>query len=408
MNKIVVLLLCLFLGIPVWGQQLMRVPRFFDNWSITAMGGIYHPLAYSPNGDLVSAVYGVELKKQFSPVLGLAAEYNYFAKNTLLTESKAERPQVHLLSTFNLMNLFGGYRGRSRVFEIDLKWGLGAGSYTETINGTQQKGDYLVSKVGADFNFNLGRHRVWTLTLRPAVVFDLRAKGTHQAAYNANQADVQLMGGLTYHFRNHDKRRNFTLGSSLALGSVVEERKAENKMFSSDALQGGTTTTKRIVVLEKTHDSEGGTPIIDTIAVMTPPVSSVGQLDASVAHKDTLPIQSADTLSPHQHTWKMEIAFEEGSAKVSEAQFFNVERVAYILQHRPNAKVVVQGYAMSNELGKSRNDLAVQRARVVKILLVAQYNIASSRIHVSEQGMSREFSVSEWPSVAICSVTDPD
>lgn len=404
MNKIVVLLISFVLAIPIWGQDLMRVPRFFDNWSVTAAGGVYHPLAYSLNGNLVSPVFGVELKKQFSPIFGLAAEYNYFVRNTHFSDYKAHRPQVHLLASYNLMNLFGGYRGQSRFFEIDVKWGMGVGTYADALEGADSRGDYLVSKVGADFNLNLGRNRVWSLTLRPAVVFDLRAKGEHHVAYHANQADVQLMAGVTYHFRDHDKRRNFSLASAVAFEPTVEPW--EEATFVPVMTSAATEEKAAETILKP----QAAPAVADTTATEVKPEAkepTVAEATESGRIVETAKAEASDTLNPRQRSWQMSVAFEEGSARVDEAQFFNVEKVAYILQHRPKARVFVEGFATAEEQSGRRENLSLQRARIIKILLVAQ-NIPSDRIIVYGRGASGNFDVSEWPSVAICSIIDPN
>lgn len=399
MNKVVVWLLCLLGIAPLWGQQLMRVPRFFDNWSVTASAGTYHPLAYSPNSGLAASVFGVELKKQFSPVLGLAIEYNHFSKNTQFSSYWADRPQAHLVGSLNLMNFLGRYRGKSRFFEVDLKWGVGAGTYTAPWPGTTEKDEYLVSKVGFDLNFNFGRNRVWSLTLRPAVVFDLRGKGHRQAVYDTDQADMQLMAGITYHFLNHDKRRNFSFADPSVVVPVVEEKRrvvviSPTPSGASPAKPLERSTKENVIVAETKPATKPEVATADTAAV-APPVEK------------PMP-EVADTLLPTQRSWQMNVAFEEGSAQVEEAQFFNIEHMAYILQHRPKAKVYVQGYATPEEQKGRRDDLSLQRARIIKVLLVAQYGVSSERVVIYGRGAHREFKASEWPSVATCLVDDTD
>lgn len=588
MNKIVIWLLGFFLAFPLWAQQGKQGPRFFDNWSISEMGGVYHPMAYSPDVNLVSTVFGLELKKQISPIFGVAAEYNYFAKNSHFLAYANARPQFHLSGTLNLNNLFAGYYGQTRGFEIDLKWGLGRSSYTKMVNDTQETEGFLVSKLGADLNISLGSSSLWSLTFRPAVVFDLRGKSAGNLTYSTDQADIQLMVGLTYHFRSRDPQRNFSfkepsMGKVVVVPSqtsteptpstkvvapakkdkvsqkaaetakkvaevpqkvvetpqkvtevkiaevskrvtevpqkvketkvvevpkkVVEvpqkiaeapKKASEIKLVEAPkkvvetppkatevaskttiSLQKTAEETPKIVELTKpaketkkpTKEAKKSTKKSDSSAEaalkvvesarqsvesakkavesakksvgtshgQTPfvllPIESVKQVVRQPPTEITRPeaepevsvakpveeqlatpptsfettaatslIAATDTLDPHQTSWEMRVAFQQGRSHVDEAQFFNVEQMGYILLHRPNARLFVKGYATPEEQRGRHESLSLLRARTIKILLVAQYGISGDRIIISNA--VRRFDASEWPSVAICSVVD--
>lgn len=75
---------------------------------------------------------------------------------------------VSLLGLVNLNNLFGGYNGIPRSFEIEAVAGIGWMHYYVGRNmGEDQNG--MSTKLGLNFNFNLGESKAWTLALKPAL-----------------------------------------------------------------------------------------------------------------------------------------------------------------------------------------------------------------------------------------------
>lgn len=199
-------------------RDIVERPRFGDNWSLGLYGGVYHPTYFAMKYlvDCSGIAGSLELRKQLTPVIGLGLDVDGYYRMTY-QERQDPRTLVGPALHINLMNLFGGYKGRPRVFELDAlvkpAWGhLYRGTGYEQIPDE----NYFATKYGLDFNFNLGRDRQWTLSLRPSVVFDVDSKGPKPGyiiykydSYTWDKADLQLFLGATYHFRGHDGKRHF-------------------------------------------------------------------------------------------------------------------------------------------------------------------------------------------------------
>lgn len=196
-------------------DKLVEKPRFFDNWSVTLSGGAYHPMIYDLKYllDCSQMAGAVELKKQISPIFGLGIEANGYYKMSR-EERKDPRTVIGPVVHINLMNLFGGYKGKPRFFELEAGVMPGWGHlYRGVKHIFFPDENFFVTKFGLDMNFNLGKSRAWTVALKPAIVYDMAVPhGNQYESYDINYADLQLMLGVTYHFHNHNGKRHFNYG----------------------------------------------------------------------------------------------------------------------------------------------------------------------------------------------------
>ena len=97
------------------------------------------------------------------------------------------------------MNLFASYTGEPRLFEVEAVAGMGWLHYY--VNGDGDQNSWS-TRLGLNFNFNLGESKAWTLGIKPAIVYDMQ--GTYpetKSRFNANNAGFELTAGLTYHFK---------------------------------------------------------------------------------------------------------------------------------------------------------------------------------------------------------------
>lgn len=211
--------------------------NFFDNWSIGANGGVQLNLNdwNAPQG----AVFGLELNKQITPLFGLTFEGNAGVNNRRNWYSNASHihctkviDQVNALvdGRFNLMNAIGGYKGSPRLFEVDVLAGVGYGrGYANRSDGFYNS-NALLAKTGANFNFNLGKAKAWTISVRPAVIWNIATTGE----FNSNYAVGQLTAAVVYHFKNSNHKHYASLPEP-----VIVEKKINN-------------TIEKKVVVEKT------------------------------------------------------------------------------------------------------------------------------------------------------------
>ncbi|MDO5751348.1 MAG: OmpA family protein [Rothia sp. (in: high G+C Gram-positive bacteria)] len=326
--------------------------------------------------------YGVELGKQLTPVVGLGlqltAATRVSASHTIFSASN-----LSLLGKFNLSNLLAGYHGRPRVFELEAVAGAGWGHhYNHASLGADTNG--FTTKYGLNFNFNLGRLRAWTLALRPAIVYEMENRGAHnQAAYNVNCSAVELMAGVTYHFKNHNNgRHHFTLLRPYDQGEV-------------DALNA------------KINDLR--TQLNERDAELARQRADVRELQQLLNEcRDQKPVVETQTITTNTHSLEQTVTFRQGRTVVEPSQLPNVERVATFLRNHPRATVSIRGYASPEGSAEINAQLAAARAAAVKGILVSKYKIDPARITAEGQGVGDMFSEPDWNRVSICTIDEAD
>lgn len=74
-----------------------------------------------------------------------------------------------------MMNLFGGYPGTPRIFEMEVVAGIGW--LHDYVNGTGDANSWG-TRLGMDFNFNIGKEKAWAISLKPSLVYDMRVTST--------------------------------------------------------------------------------------------------------------------------------------------------------------------------------------------------------------------------------------
>ena len=184
--------------------------KFGDNWSIGLNGGIATPLTHSTFFKNSRAVIGLDINKQLSPIYGLTLESNW----TINTQSRMAAQKsgtafdafnLMLLNRLNLNNMFAGYNGQPRLFEVEAVGGFGwlrLNDFYETGEGA----NHLASKAGVNFNFNLGEKKAWTVAIKPAILWDMSMWDADRAHshpnFNANYANWEITAGVVYHFKN--------------------------------------------------------------------------------------------------------------------------------------------------------------------------------------------------------------
>ena len=241
--KKIILILALFMGVFAAQAQSLQENKFFDNWSVTLKGGAIMPFQGYAFWPSARGIFGLELRKQITPVIGFGIE----GEATINTTSWEKTPNYwgpkspniidHTLAgmfgTVNLANLFMGYKGVPRVFEVEGVIGAGwlhAFHRAEAAGMYGNDYDSWYVKAGANLNFNFGESRAWTFSLKPSVVWDMNGDvmevfrnndrfkhewivdqkhETHngKSQMNANHAAVELEAGITYHFKGSNGER---------------------------------------------------------------------------------------------------------------------------------------------------------------------------------------------------------
>lgn len=185
--------------------------KFTDNWSIGLTGGVQTNLHdwNAPQG----AVVGIEMTKQLTPLFGLGLEVgtginnrgNWYSPYGHVCNGTAfDQVSVMASGRFNLMNAFCGYKGSPRLFEVVAIGGVGYGHGFATESSDVPETDALLTKTGLHFNFNLGKSKAWTISVRPEVLWNTSATGQFNCKYGVGQ----LTAGVVYHFKTSNKTRH--------------------------------------------------------------------------------------------------------------------------------------------------------------------------------------------------------
>ena len=196
--------------------------KLFDNVYVGVEGGVATPLNFDGVFPL-NAIAGLRLGKEFTPVVGVEVEGQVFFNDNNVgrwTETFVKGTNLGLNGLVNLNNLFAGYKGTPRVFEVKANVGL---SWLHFWNGG---GNALGAKTALDFNFNIGRKKAHTLFVSPGVYWNLQNASKLQ--FNKEQAQLALMAGYVYHFKTSNGTHHFKTYDVGAMNAELNRLCEEN------------------------------------------------------------------------------------------------------------------------------------------------------------------------------------
>jgi outer membrane protein OmpA-like peptidoglycan-associated protein len=201
----------------------------------------------TPNGGVV----GINLTKGITPVLSLefqlqagiddAKNWNWTVMS--LTPNNTISNASFMANTkINLMNWFGGYKGAPRTFEIQARGGFGYMRHFFVGKNDQNRCNF---KFGFDFDWNLGKEKAWTISLRPAVILktardndpsgvehkDWTGTGFIRTGCDNSATEYgylhnclgQITAGVTYHFKTSNGTRHFAVVKPEKVTEYVEK-----------------------------------------------------------------------------------------------------------------------------------------------------------------------------------------
>lgn len=363
--------------------QTVTESKTFDNWYIGINGGVatgIHPSVMGEGGHSwakdIAPNAGLRIGRYFTPVFGLAAESNVYFKdlhhgprtmNNLfgnVTNTLVTSMNTSLIATVNFSNWFGGYKGAPRLFEVSAVYGLGWGHVFGGKDGERyycndwdsaDKKDFLTSKAGLDFAFNLGKAKAWQVYVEPSVIWNLEGakKGVR---YDANYADFQLNAGVVYKFKNSNGTHNFTI-AQLRDQAEIDGLNAKINDLRND-LNGKDSElaakNKKIADLQNALDECNKTP------------------------KYVKP-ETATNLQPT-------VIFRQGKSVVDKSQLANIELIAQYMKNHKDANVEIKGYASPEGSKELNQKLSEARAKAVKDILVKKYKISADRLTTKGMG----------------------
>lgn len=358
----------------IYAQRAYEGANLGDNWSIGIHAGVTTPLTHSAFFPNMRATWGLGIGKQLTPFFGMGVEA-MTSINTTASKTAFDNTNVSLLTSVNLSNLFAGYWGTPRLFEIETVAGLGWLHYAQNGDGDRNS---ISSKLGLNFNFNLGEAKAWTIGIKPALVYDLNACGERNVGFNANRAAWEITAGLKYHFRCSNGKHHISFAKLYDQAEV-------------DALN------EQVNNLRQTN--------VDQEAELTAANQRNAELEQQLADcKNQGPVIVTDTITSHKKTLESVVTFRQGGVSVVASQTPNVERIATYLKNHEKATVSIKGYASPEGKAEVNARIAQQRADAVKSLLVKRYKIAENRITAEGQGVGNMFEEPNWNRVSICTI----
>lgn len=367
-------------------QTTVTGSKFTDNWSFTLKGGaVMSSKSVADNGfwDNARGIVGAELRKQITPVFGLGVEGEW----TINTSSWAgyrsgnwfDHQYVGVFGAVNLMNAFAGYTGAPRLFELEVVGGTGwLHAYYPHTSG--KDGNSWATKVGMNFNFNLGESKAWTLAFKPAYLWNMNGNPRpnilgYEARYDSNFGYLELEAGITYHFGNSNGTHHFTVVRPYDQSEI-------------DALNA------QINALRGELEASGA----NNAALLAQIADLQAQLDACNRRPPVVEKVVKDLNNIRY------VFFNCGSAYVQPNQQPNIAMVADQLKENTNATVTVKGYASKDGSAAFNRKLAERRAEAVKKELVKRYGIASDRVKAEGMGIGDLFQENSWNRVSVCTV----
>ena len=351
-----------------------------DNWYIGANAGV----AFTPGIDGtesfkatkfkgIAPEFSLRIGKNLTTVFGLAFEGTAYFKaneksflanpNIMNSKTFINATNVSLLGTFNLSNLFAGYKGEPRAFEVIALGGFG---WLHAFGGRANKINALSSKVALDFAFNLGEAKAWQLYIEPNLVYALKGWNTANflpdMQYHWGKASLGVNVGVNYKFGNSNGTHNF----------AKQQLRDQSEI---DALNG------KINELRADNNAKDSKIAADA--------QTIADLQKKLADCESRPVQvvekKAEYLQPH-------VIFRQGKSTIDAAQYASIEMVANYMKNHKDAKVKIQGYASPEGKAEFNQKLSEKRAEAVKNALVKKYKIAADRITCEGLGATDKIS----------------
>ena len=273
MKKIIFIVTLLLSVFTVNAQTAVQTSKLLDNTYVGVQTGVNSPLSFNQIFP-VNEYAGIRVGKNLTPVFGLNVDagvtFNDHANghtngivNHFASHAVVNTVNVGLNGTINLMNLFGGYKGSPRLFEVSTVTGLGwSHIYNKTAGITNTlDGDEFVAKTGADFAFNLGKKKAWQIYAEPSVVWNLTNETTDDVRFNKDHAYLQLLVGVNYKFKTSNGTHNFKVYDIAAMNDEINSLRSELAKKPKEVVKTVTNTVdNRTFVIFFAQNSDELTP----------------------------------------------------------------------------------------------------------------------------------------------------
>lgn len=198
MKKIISLICALVMMVTMANAQTVVRNGVFSNMYVgISAGAIHNPISNYTNFNFGNLNYNgaLEIGKNVTPITGFSLVGNVRPDFTNGFEVKAINVTGN--TKFNLMNLFGRYKGYPRRVEIQTITGIG---WDHNFDASVMNPNDLSLNAGLEFDFNLGKNRAWYITFTPMAVAHNIIKCNTELEPMAKSADLQANLGVAYRF----------------------------------------------------------------------------------------------------------------------------------------------------------------------------------------------------------------
>ena len=342
--------------------QTTQESKFFDNWYLGLNVGGATKTTHSAWFKNVNPSVGVRLGKWFTPVWGAALEADLYARNKNLpsTHKTVVRGMSgKFMGTINATNLFCGYKGEPRTFEVIPLAGIGAYHSFNNKGQDSRNINALVANAGIDFAFNLGSNKAWQIYLEPSMNWFLHDNQyvCDGCEFNVNKSAFQVKLGVNYKFKGSNDSHNFTIVTPRDQNEIdglnSQINNLRNDLNSKDSELAA--KDKQIQDLQNALD------------------------ECNKAPKTEAKAATATNLQPT-------VLFRVGKSVIDRSQMANIEMIAQYMKNHPDATVEIKGYASPEGSKEVNQKLSEARANAVKNVLVKTFKINSNRLIAKGMG----------------------
>ena len=304
--------------------------------------------------------FGIRVGKNFTTVLGVAIEGDATFSTNRSYNSKTfiQTVDVYGLATANLMNLFGGYKGQPRAFEIIAVGGFGY-QWVFRPAGKSENVSRYVSKVGVDFAYNFGSDKQWQVYLEPTMNWALDNTGKADfIQYDINNAGLALKAGVNYKFKTSNGTHNF------AIEQLRDQQEIDGLNAKINAARAEADAAKAAAAAKD---------------------AQIAQLKKALADCEAKPaVVKKETKT---EAYMPPVVFQVGKSVVDKNQQQTVDLIAKYMKKNKDSKLEISGYASPEGDAAKNQALSEARANAVKNMLVNKYKIAADRISTVGKGV---------------------
>ncbi len=356
--------------------KALSYSKFWDNWSVGVKGGASTALTHNAILKNARPTFGAEITKQFSPAFSLGVEGIAYVNPVGGEKLAIDATNVSLIGAFNLSNIFCGYNGTPRAFELEAFGGAG---WLHTFQPGNDDYNVMTSKFGLNFLFNLGESKAWGIKVSPALLYAIDVNAAQsENSFNANAANLEATVGLVYRFKGSNGAHHFTSVRAYDQAEVDGLNASINDLRGQVNAKNGELNAAQTQIRQlqnELNECRNKKPVVKTVT------------------KDTKSLESV-------------VTFRQGKSVIDASQLPNVERIATYLNKNRDSKVVIKGYASPEGNADLNAQLATARAEAVKTVLVKRYKISADRISAQGNGIGDMFSEADWNRVAISTIVE--